>query len=273
MSNDHYIADHNNAHIDTRDFEALLSDLAQGATGEALDRANLSPRIHELVMQRLRGPIDQPPADIIICRYFSTTKFLWFLRNFEVYFGRACEFEDKKDCAIPADYNDCVEHFLYHRKVAPVAWAHYAEQCRSEWLVSCWTELTDHYDDHLLWHCYAGGSFGVGVTIQYGQLQQLLARESTPQGMTDFTSGRVTYGQPLRLPPFHKRRPFRNEKEIRFVGRGELLAAANISIASLVEDHVGLRFSPDAPKHHIHAVMEAWIKAGGDPDRYEIAGE
>lgn len=271
MRDDHYIPDAHNAHIDTQAFEAELETLAQGRTASALDQPNLWPRIHDLVMDRIAGPIEQPSHETLICRYLSTTKFLWLLPELNLYFGSACEFEDRTDCGVPADYDHCVQRFLLQRDVTPIGWDECAERFRSRWLVSSWTELTDHYDDHLLWHRYAGGSSGVGVTIRYGDLNELLRRESDRLNLTDFTSGRVAYGSPLRIPPFSKRRIFRNEKEIRFVCRGETLAAVSISIAAL-KDRLGLRFSPDASHGHIDAVRATWIKWGGS-DKYQIGGE
>ena len=271
MSDDHYIPDAHNAHIDTRAFEADLEALAQGLTGRALDEADLWPRVYGLVMDRLAGPIEQPSYEALICRYLSTTKFLWFLPQFDFYFGSASGFEDKTDCGVPADYNYSVQEFFSQRDVTPIAWDDYAEQCRSRWLVSSWTELTDHYDDRLLWHRYAGGPSGVGVTIRYGDLYEFLNRKSDRLSLTDFTSGRVAYGSPLRKPPFSKRRNFRNEKEVRFVCRGGVRAAVSISISSL-KDRIGLRFPPDASHDHINAVMETWIKWGGR-EEYQIGGE
>jgi hypothetical protein len=270
-NDDHYIPDAHNAHVDTRAFEVDLEVLSQGMTALTLERADLWSRVHELVMARLRGRIDQPADEAIICRYLSTTKFLWFLPQFDLYFGSASAFEDKTDCGVPADYNSCVQRFFLQRNATPIAWDDYAERFRARWLVSSWTELTVHHDDHLLWHRYAGGPSGVGLTIRYGDLYELLAREAGRLNLTDFTSGRVAYGAPLRIPPFSKRRIFRNEKEVRFVCWGEALAAVSLSIASL-KDRFRLRFSPDASRYHIAAVMETWIKWGGS-DGYQIAGE
>jgi hypothetical protein len=271
LNDDHYIADIHNAHVDTSAFEADLGCLAGGVTGQALDSANFWGRVHDLVMGRLSTAIDQPPDETLICRYLSTTKFLWFLREFAVYFGSAHGFDDKTDCGVPADYNNCVQRFLIEREIIPIAWDDYMERFRSGWLVSSWTELTDHYDDHLLWHCYAGGSSGVGITIRYRDLMEWLMRESARKGLTNFASGKVAYGSPLRIPPFHKRRIFRNEKEVRFVLRSDLYASVSLSIASL-KDKVGLRFAPDASRYHIDAVVETWMKWGGS-GRYQIAGD
>lgn len=271
VDDDQYIADAQNAHVDTRAFEAELEELAQGLTGRALDEADLWSRVHELVMECLSGPIEQPSNETLICRYLSPTKFLWFLPQFHLYFGSASGFEDKADCGVPTDYNHAVQAFFAQRDVTPIGWDEYSEQCRSRWLVSSWTELTDHYDDHLLWHRYAGGPSGVGVTIRYGDLYQFLSRESGRLNLTEFDAGRVAYGSPLRIPPFSKRRNFRNEKEVRFVCRGEVLAAVSISISSL-RGRIRLRFSPDASRAHIDAVMETWIKWGGS-EGYQIGGE
>jgi hypothetical protein len=271
MSDDHYIPDAHNAHIDCREFEADLEKLAEGRAGQVLDQANLWPRVYAMVMDRLGGPIEQPSHETLICRYLSATKFLWFLPELHVYFGSAREFEDTTDCGVPRDYNDSVQRFFFERDVAAIAWDDYAERFRAQWLVSSWTELTGNCDDHLLWHRYAGGPTGVGVTIRYGRLYELLNREIAQRNLTDFIAGRVAYGSPLRIPPFSKRRIFRNENEVRFVCRGDLLKSVNIGIASL-RNHLGLRFSPDAPRDHIDAIMETWIKWGGSA-QYQIGGE
>jgi len=271
LSDDHYLQDLDNAHINTRDFEAGLADLSRGLHGGALDRANLWSQIHKLVMGQLSGPITQPSDQALICRYLSATKFLWFVRQFDVYFGSARAFEDKADCGLPADYNNCVKSFLMGRKVNPIAWDDYSERFRSGWLVSSWTELTEQHDDHLLWQVYAGGPSGVGITIRYEDLKDVLTRESTQRQLAGFTSGKVSYGSPLKIPPFYKRRIFRNDKEVRFAYRSDLLASDSLSIASL-KDKIGLRFSPDASQYHIDAVMETWRKWGGS-DRYQKAGD
>jgi hypothetical protein len=270
-NDDHYVPNLHNAHIDTRAFEAQLIELAQGRQGQELDYADLWPRIHELVMGRLAGAVEQPPADALICRYLSATKYLWFLPRLQVNFGSAREFEDPTDCAIPADYTNCIQRFFLQRHVTPVAWDDYADRFRSRWLVSSWTEITDYHDDHLLWHRYAGGPTGVGLTIRYGELHELIRQASSSNGLTDFLAGRVSYGSPLKMPPFSKRRTFRNEKEVRFVVRGEALSSIRISLES-VRSRIGLRFSPDASRHHIEATRETWLRWGGS-DRYQIGGE
>lgn len=270
-NDDHYIPDKYNAHVDTRDFEIELEGLAGNLSGSALDTADLYPTIHQRVVDRLSAPLEEPSDDALVCRYLSTTKFLWFVRECGVHFGSARAFEDRTECALPGDYNVCVQSFFMERGVVPLAWDDYAERTRARWLISSWTEVAEHNDDHLLWHRYAGGPSGVGITLRYGDLRDSLRAQCVKDpNVSEFFSGRVSYGSPLRIPPFSKRRIFRNEKEVRFVCHSELLASIEPSIGSL-KDKIGLRFSPDAPTFHVQSLRATWLKWGGQ-DRYQIAG-
>lgn len=270
-TDDHYIPDQHNAHIDTSEFQTELARLAKGQVGAELDFANLEPHIVDLVLGRLSNELEQPSDDALICRYLSITKFLWFIQDFSVYLGSARAFEDPTDCSIPTDYNNCVQDFFMERGVAPIVWDDFAERFRAQWLVSSWTEVADHHDDYLLWHRYAGGVFGVGITVRYRDICELLKHESKQKTLTHFSYGKVSYGSPLRIPPFTKRRIFRNEREVRFACRGEALAAVQMSLLP-IRDRIGLRFSPDAPLHHVDAIRQTWMKRGGS-DRYQIAGD
>ena len=271
MDDDHYIPDGQNAHIDTSDFERELEDLAGPLHGWELDEKELWPAIHDRVMGRISNPPDEPPDDALICRYLTPAKFLWFVSQMTAYFGRASGFEDRSDCSLPDDYYSCVQRFFMDREVVPIEWDDHADRMRSRWLISCWTELNDHHDDYLLWHRYAGGPLGVGVSLRYGVLRdQLRAACDSASHVESFLSGYVSYRFPLRFPPFNKRRIFRNEKEIRFACRTDVLASISPSVDTLKE-HMGLRFSPDAPREHVESVMATWLRWGG-PERFQIAG-
>jgi hypothetical protein len=269
---DHYIPDIHNAHIDTRDFEVELARLVGDSAGQELDEKSPWAAIHELISARLDAHVDEPTDDTVICRYLSPIKFLWLVNRFTIRFTSAGEFEDASDCALPADYDDCVQKFLNERRVVPIAWDDYSLHAREKWLVSSWTELKDHHDDYLLWSRYAEGRYGVGITLRYGQLRDLLNEQVAADGsIAPLISGRVTYGSPLRIPPFFKRRMFGNEKEVRFVCRSELLHSFESPIGVLKE-RICLRFSPDTPKFHRDAIMQTWTRAGGN-GCFEISGE
>lgn len=269
---DHYIPDVHNAHIDTREFEVELARLAGEAAGRELDEKNPWGAIHNLIVNRLPAPNEEPSEDALICRYLSPTKFLWFVSQCTIRFTSAAEFEDGSDCALPADYEDCVRAFLSERRVVPIAWDEHAYQARRKWLVSCWTELTEHPDDYLLWSRYAEGRYGVGITLRYGHLRDLLKDQvSADADVAPLISGLVSYGSPLRIPPFFKRRMFRNEKEVRFVCRSDLLHSFEVPIGVL-KQRICLRFSPDTPKFHRDAIMQTWTTAGGN-DCYQISGQ
>jgi hypothetical protein len=268
----HYIPDQLNAHIDTREFENELNELFGSLRSNELDDANLWPDIYENIISRINSELSEPNEDDLICRYFTPAKFLWFAHQNTIYFGSAKNFEDRRDSDIPEDYNNSVQKTLLERDVIPLFWDDYLERMRSRWLVSCWTSLDNHHDDYLLWHRYAGSELGVGIVITYGKLKTILETECRKdEEVKLFQCGRVGYKHPLHLPPFNKRNIFRNEKEIRFVCKTELLSSKSIDVSSLKETF-SLRFSPDAPRAHIDSVREVWKKIGGGSE-YHISGD
>jgi len=270
--NNHYIADNQNAHIDTREFEKELNELFGTLRGSEVDDATLWSDIYVSIISKINSRLAEPNDNDLICRYFTSAKFLWFAHQSTIHFGSANKFEDKRDSDIPDDYKHCVQKILFERDVIPLAWDDYLDRMRSRWLVSCWTSLDNHHDDYLLWHRYAGSELGVGVVITYGKLRKLLKAEcSSDKDVRLFQSGYVGYSHPLHLPPFNKRNTFRNEKEVRFVCEANLLASMSIDVSSLKEKF-SLRFSPDAPKAHIDSIRAVWKKMGGGHE-YHISGD
>lgn len=272
MVDDHYIADANNAHIDTSEFESELHELFGTPIGRDLSYAEFCPKIHDLIEAKVSISPNEPSDNQLICRYLSPTKFLWFISEIEIFFGMASNFDDARDSAIPEDYNRCVQYFLMKKNVTSSAWDEHVRRMQSRWLVSCWTEITNHHDDHLLWHKYAGGDYGVGITMRYGILRDLFRRALGDDPNTEgLFAGYVSYEQPLKIAPFNKRRIFRNEKEIRFVSRTDILDNKRIGIADL-KSEIGLRLSPETSNYHHDAIRDIWLRLGGG-DRIQIAGE
>lgn len=272
IHDDHYIADPNNAHLDTSEFERELNVLCGNSIGEDLSCAQFFPKIYDLIQEKFFTSPDEPGDEQLICRYLSPTKFLWFIAEMEIFFGRASEFDDARDSSIPEDYNRCVQSFLMKRNVMSDAWNEHTRRMQSLWLVSCWTEITNHHDDHLLWHKYAEGNYGVGITMHYGILRDLFRKALEDDKKTEgLLSGYVSYEPPLKIAPFNKRRIFRNEKEVRFVSRTDGLNFKRVGISEL-KSQIGLRLSPESSFTHREAIRAAWMRFGGE-DRIHIAGE
>lgn len=271
LDTNHYVPDSLNAHIDTSEFESELNDLFGSLHGTDLENANFWHDIYVKIITRTNSELSEPNEDDLICRYFTPAKFLWFAHQNSVYFSSAQDFEDRHDSDIPEDYKNTVQKVLMERKVIPLLWDDHLERMRSCWLVSCWTSLDNHHDDYLLWHRYAGNELGIGVVITYGELKKIVEAECTKhEEVKLFQAGRVGYKHPLHIPPFNKRNIFRNEKEVRFACKTELLAAL-IADVSPLKKKFSLRFSPDAPSAHIDSVCEAWEKMGGGSE-YHVVG-
>ena len=269
---DHYVANSNNADINTSEFKRELNGLFGTRTGQDLENANLWSNIHDLIEKKTSAAPTEPSDDQLICRYFSPIKFLWFLSQKAIFFSRSNGFDDARDSMIPEDYNQCVQSLLMKRKVIPLNWDEHVRLMQSRWLVSCWTEITGPHDDYLLWHRYAGGKDGVGITLRYGMLRDLFKKSLKADQYTEglLYAGYVSYEQPLKIAPFNKRRMFRNEKEIRFVSRTDILACAQIEITDLLPE-IGLRLSPEVSDEHHAAIRELWLRSGGK-DRIHRAG-
>ena len=268
---DHYVADPHNAHIDTSDFENWLNK----EVAPKPEKAGCWPIIYEEIVRRISGCRPSEPADdTLICRYLTPANYVRFIGQTALYFTPATAFNDRFDCSLPDDYNMCVLGFLQKQGIKEHAqpWEEYADKMRARWRVSCWTELDEPYDDHLLWHRYAGGDFGIGITIRYHKLRDHLDRsyqQGIYPGADEFTWGKVAYirdgnDQGLRHPPFKKRRIFKSEKEIRFVFRTktEVPTRIDTDIAEL-KQCFRLRFSPDVPRDYKCSVREVWKKWGG----------
>ena len=83
-------------------------------------------------------------------------------------------------------------------------------------------------------------------------------------------SGLVNYGYPLKLLPFNKRPIFKNENEVRFAFRPTYPIEDYCVDVSSIFEKFGLRFSPDAPKHHRDAVFKLWIENGGNKNKIQF---
>jgi hypothetical protein len=266
------IPDPQNTHIDTLEFESELNELFGSLHGNKLENANLWNDVYENIITKITNPLSEPNENDLVCRYFTPAKFLWFAHQNAIYFSSAQDFEDSHDSDIPEDYKNSVRKVLKERSVIPLLWDDHLERMRSRWLVSCWTSLdNNNHDDYLLWHRYAGNELGVGVVITYGELKKIVESECKKnEEVKTFQSGCVGYEHPLHTPPFNKRNMFRNEKEVRFACKTELLAGLVTDVSSL-KKKFSLRFSPDAPSAHIDSVREVWEKMGGG-NEYSISG-
>ena len=263
---DHYVPGPN-AHLDTHWLQKQLELLSDGATRRDLDDMELEGKIYGIIEAVLQREPQQPEPEAIVCRFLDVEKFLWFATSRSIYFGRVSGFDDSHDCALPRDYHDTVQAFYLNRDCPPLGWDTLVNDLRRDWLISCWTLISNSYDDYLLWHRYAGGSHGIGITIPYGAIRDSLARGLENAGddlsqVRDMHSGLVAYKAPLRLIPFNKRRIFENEKELRFVAKLDYRDSVTVDVSDIFKEF-RLRFSPDVPWFHKQAMESIWKSCGG----------
>lgn len=260
LKDDHYIANPENAHIDTSDFEeklrAKISDL-QGGSDEEIYEC-----VYNQVFRRTNVAPPKPGDNDLLCRYLTPIKFLRFVDSRLLNFPLATQFADPWECSIPEDYNDAIVGILETLNLSISGWTTYVRTRASEWNVSCWTRLENYFDDHLMWSAYAGGIDGVGITVRYRDLRALLEQAARELDMAgQLQSGLVNY-ETLSLLPFNKHRMFRNENEVRFAFRNFQPGATSISVDKIF-DSFGVRISPAAPVQHRDMIRKLWLGYGG----------
>lgn len=259
LEDDHYIANSRNAHIDTSAFEKELIDRLSGLEGAA----EVYESVYESVFSRTNVAPPEPDGDRLVCRYLTPAKFLRFVNSRLVAFPEATQFSDRWECSIPADYNNAILRVLGKMDKSTTGWTGYVRMKAAGWNVSCWTQLADYFDDHLMWDSYADGPQGVGVTVRYGPLKAHLAgavKQLDVDGQLQ--SGLVNY-QTLSILPFNKHYMFRNEKEVRFAFRGFQPGATSVSVDEIF-NLFGIRISPAATEEHHDMVRTLWLRYGGE---------
>ena len=259
LEDDHYIPNARNAHIDTSAFELQVRERLSGSN-DGLEEALES--IYNLVFFTLSAAPNELDDSKLICRYLSSTKFLRFLDTRCISFPAATQFSDHWECLIPEDYEVAVLRILHELGMSAERWIFLVKQQAARWNVSCWTQLDDYWDDHLMWDSYAGGSQGVGITIRYGVLKDGLARSASRLDVDRVLhSGSVNY-ETLSLLPFNKHYMFRNEREVRFAFKTHHLSAHSVSVDEIFGSF-GVRISPAATVEHRDMMRRLWLSYGG----------
>ena len=261
---DHYIPDLHNAHLDMQDFEEELRNIATEANQIGQSEKETIEQFYFAAQSRLTGLPTEPNDEDLICRFLTPKKLMWFVSSRNIRFCSAQEFDDPKECSLPEDYENSVARVLYDLGLSAGEWESQKWLKGQDWLMSCWTVLRAHHDDSLIWHKYAEGPEGVGITIHYGELRDFLKKSIGSIDLDErMKSGLVSYDFPLRSLPFNKRRMYRNENEVRFSFRYFQQARDAFVDVSDIFGRFGVRFSPDAPDHHRVAVKQLWRSSGG----------
>jgi len=259
IEDDHYIVNTRNAHIDTSAFQR---EVREGLTDHKCEIKEALESIYDIAFSRISIVPQEPDDSQLICRYLSPTKFIQFLHTRSINFPMATQFPDHWECRVPEDYETAVLRILFDLNMSADGWSSLVRRKAEEWNISCWTQLDNYFDDHLMWDCYAGGPQGVGITVRYGVLKGSLTNSVKHLDVDGVLHcGSVNY-ESLSLLPFNKHHMFRNEREVRFAFRALQLGAHSVSIND-VFGSFGIRISPAATVEHHDAMRCLWLKYGG----------
>lgn len=104
MSNDHYIPNAHNAHLDTEDFvDELENRVLEGIGIDSVDhidafRTNLRKETFEAIyncaLSFSNTAPNEPPDDALVCRFLSPEKFLWLVCQKSIPFSSPRTFDD-----------------------------------------------------------------------------------------------------------------------------------------------------------------------------------
>lgn len=115
----------------------------------------------------------------IIWKYYSLEHFLWLIHNKALYFGRADEYEDKREILASElhaklFYNNNFEGLKRH-----------VEQNKPHIFLNCWT-MSKH-ESILMWRAYSNVYDGIVIKTSIGRLMDSYS------GDVDITIGKVDY--------------------------------------------------------------------------------
>ena len=263
MDDDHYIPFLKNAHIDTTSFQNGLRE--EIIKNPAINDETLAGIIYDRAIAKIIKEPSEPSENALICRYLTPAKFIKFIDSRQIDFTNATQFSDKWECVIPEDYNNAVLAILGEFNRSGTAWGKHVRNKASSWYISCWTQLEEYFDDHLMWVNYAGGSDGIGITIRYSQLKaHIPVSLKTIDSNRKFQSGLVNYyqNQTISLLPFNKHPMFKNEKEVRFAFCSVNAKLEPISVEDIFS-MFGVRISPAAKPEYAELIRRIWCKYGG----------
>lgn len=255
----HYIPNSRNAHIDTSSFE---SELLGRFRESDRDSSFTLESIYNHVLSITNIKPTEPTDDQLVCRYLPLNRFLHFLHTREIFFPQATQLADHWECRIPEDYENATLKVLAELDVPAKEWSDFVQIKKAEWNVSCWTAISEHFDNYLLWHAYAGGADGVGITVRYGVLKHIVAEAAETLDLNGLLySGYVSYGK-IGLLPFCKHPIFRDEKEVRLAFRGFQVGPMSVSIEE-VFNSFRVRISSAASHAHYEMIHGLWSRYDG----------
>lgn len=188
-------------------------------------------------------------SNVVIRRYLNATKFLDFLRTWELYFAPASKFSDKEEGFFTLADQTAREHHLRQLHVpertmnsARRAWDTIAISNAKAVVISCWT--MGEAENPRIWKEYGKSNDAVAIETSLDALRRSLGREflAVPVRYVDRDQTLLPDGHSL-IPFFYKGLDYSWEVELRFIAEmvvGERLGTPRR--ISVPPDKVAFRF-------------------------------
>ena len=172
-------------------------------------------------MYAKRNGIVAPPAEAVLWRYMTFTKFVSLLDTQALFFPRVDRLGDpfEGSYSLRTVQNRPIWYGAHADYIDGVL-SHYTREMRRFTAVSCWHE--SQYESEAMWQRYSRGGDGIAIRTTFGDLTQSLvdSREIYAGRVTyiDFGNDFVPESDPI-LVYLYKRKAFEHEKEVRAIIR------------------------------------------------------
>ena len=184
-----------------------------------------------------------PPADAVLWRYMSFTKFVSLLARKALFFARADKLGDPFEGSL-SNVNIALRPEIYRNNL-PEEYqellANHIKDLRRFVLVNCWHE--NEHESDAMWKLYSRYEDGIAIKTDFRSLSQsLIGNETVRIGRVQYVDYDTTFireNDPI-APFMHKRKSFEHEREVRAL----------------------IRCGPPS--------RDGRIIVGGEPDLYEI---
>ena len=163
---------------------------------------------------------EAPPADAILWRYMSFTKFVSLLTRKALFFARADKLGDPFEGSL-TPLNVALRPFLMPKSIPEEkrnVVADAIKDMRRFMLINSWHE--NEYESDAMWKLYSGIEDGIAIKTDFGSFSESL------KGPHSVYIGRVNYidydssfiaENDVFMPFIHKRKSFEHEREVRAI--------------------------------------------------------
>ena len=159
-------------------------------------------------MYRVNDQLKAPPADAVLWRYMSFTKFVSLLTKEALFFARVDKLEDPFEGSLSPINIELRPHMYDGKpKDQQLLVGEFIRSLRRLTLVNCWHE--NRYESDAMWKLYSGTEDGVAIRTDFHSLSKsLMGEQAVYIGKVKYVNYEKTIIPEMEtLAPFIHKRP------------------------------------------------------------------